>query len=422
MSYHPAPIFPGGDLPGFLKIGRAFIFPSSAIGSMMGSDEKLPPLDRAISQPERRVPLYSEPAMPMRQLSGLFCSVATGLTLLGEAALMAEVSTGVVGYNKVVCKGGTDTVVTVPFFRKPVFTGRLESQPTGNGDAVTIDPEGSPTFTAGLFSDKPHYLRFTSGSLAGRWYEITSHDESTITINTRGDGLGQLAADDQFDVVPHWTLSTVWPEDTQEAIHISTGKLPVDRKTRVMLADVTTEGIGLAPNRIFFLTADGWFQVSSGHPPADDVVIAPGQMVVIRHPVGLTDTAFYPMQQVHDHEHEVLLRTRIGGKQDNCIGLVRPVPVALSALDLDGTSFMESGSTDPGDRKDELLVFDNLTPGLNRQPAGVFFRVGGEWREDDGDTFPVADTVTIPPSTPIVIRKSGTAGGNPIRWVNSPRY
>lgn len=143
---------------------------------------------------------------------------------------------------------------------------------------------------------------------------------------------------------------------------------------------------------------------------------------MIRHPTGSADTVFYSMNLVHRHDHRTWLRTSSDGPQDNHIGVVRPVPVALVDLDLDATAFLDSASNDSGDRKDELLVFDNTDPSLNKVPSTTYFRVAGEWREDDGNTYPVADTATIAPSSAIVIRKSATVDGAPVLWINSPRY
>lgn len=330
-------------------------------------------------------------------------------------------SSDLVGFNRIPCPGGSDTAVATPFHQTPVFAGRLESVPPVDGSTVVVTPAGSPALVPDAFTDIPHYLRFKGDSaLAGAWYDVTANDDATITIEV-GDGApGSLAANDAFDVVPHWTLASLLPPDTQTTVHASSGFLPGDRQSRILLADITSEGIRLAPDRIYFLTDEGWFQAAGGFPPSDDLVIEPGQVLIVRHPEGAADTVFYTINQVHRHDHRTPIRTRTDGPQDNYLGLMRPVPVLLSDLDLDATVFADSASNE--DRADELLVYDNLTAVLNKEPATTYFRVGGEWREDDGDAYPVSGGESILPSTALVIRKAPTASGETLVWVNSPRY
>ena len=96
------------------------------------------------------------------------------------------------------------------------------------------------------------------------------------------------------------------------------GALPTERVTEVVLFfNDTGDGIDLAPDRIYFLTAEGWFLSKRGFPAADDVIIPPGKIFVIRHPVGEAATDFFPNQVVAEGKHAAPLRTRMTGPQDN---------------------------------------------------------------------------------------------------------
>ncbi|MEM9018782.1 MAG: TIGR02597 family protein, partial [Verrucomicrobiota bacterium] len=141
-----------------------------------------------------------------------------------------------------------------------------------------------------------------------------------------------------------------------------------------------------------------------------------------RNPEGLEDTLFFSMSLVLEDKQVIWLRTHTDGPIDNHLGVARPVPVTLDDLDLGPTVFIDSTSNAVADRKDELLVYDNSVESHNKTPQKIFFRVGGEWQEDDGSTYPVASTEVIAPSSSIVLRKSATLDGEPVRWVNSPRY
>jgi uncharacterized protein (TIGR02597 family) len=103
------------------------------------------------------------------------------------------------------------------------------------------------------------------------------------------------------------------------------------------------------------------------------------------------------------------------------VALLRPVAVKLSDLDL-GVSFTDSPSNSSSDRRDELVLYDNLTAAFNKEPSVIYFRVGGEWRRDDGNSYPASDDEEIPSTTGLLIRKSSTAAGASVRWLNLPRY
>ena len=331
-----------------------------------------------------------------------------------------ELSSTIVGYNKVVCLGGSDTVISVPFFRTPVYRGRIDSSPALNGLSATITPSFSPTFVVNQFESTAHYLRFIDG---GQWFEISGNDASTITIETDGENLDGIVAQAEFEIIPHWTLDTLFPPATQGTVHLCASPFPADRKSGLLLADVNTEGTDLAPDRIFFLTEnEGWVQAKGGFSPAGDYVIRPDQVMIVRHRVGEADTFFYSANQVHANQHRSLINTSSTGDRDNSLSLMRPVPVKLSDLDLDTDVFVDSTSTSSGGRKDELLIYDNAAVVQNKVPTTTYFRVGGNWRKDDGSTFPVVNDDLIEPSSAIVIRKKSTTTGDTLVWFNSPRY
>ncbi len=352
---------------------------------------------------------------------GSGCVVLLGFFCL--PSIEAQVTSDLVGFNKVACPEGEDTVITVPFIRKPVFSGVVGVLSSKSARNVTLSPAGGGGMAANAFTVSPHYLRFRDGgSLAGAWFPIESNTTGGIVVRHNGLDFSAVQSGDPFDVVPHWTLGTIWPKGTQTAIHQSSGKLPPSRSTVVLLADVTSAGIRLAPNKIFFLTAEGWFQSKSLFPASDDVVVPPGQVLIVRHPANSGSTEFISMNHVHSVAHQSSLRTNADAPQDNFVGLMRPIPVALSALDLDSEAFVDSISNDPGDRNDELLVYDSYSGTSNREPDRSYLRVGGEWRLNDGSTYPASDDVLIPPSAGIVIRKATTAAGESVIWSNLPRY
>ncbi|MDF1862616.1 MAG: TIGR02597 family protein [Verrucomicrobiales bacterium] len=356
---------------------------------------------------------------PVRHFAVLNCALISWVGLANPVA--AEVLSSAVGHNTIVCAGGSDTVVSVPFHRPPGIRSAVAGNPVVSASSATISYQAERILSEGELSDEPHYLRFTSGTRSGRSYSVSSHGPDSITIEVGDDDLAGVTSDDSFQVIPYWTLASLFPKETQSTIHVSGGKLAPTRKSRVLFFDEVSQGFGLAPDQVYFLTAEGWFRSDRGFPAADDAIIPPGKAFVVRHQADDLDTVFTPRHEVFRGDHSIALRTHSTGRQDNSAALVRPVPVKLSDLDL-SSSFSDSASTSAGNRSDELLLYDNLTAGFNKPPATTYFKVAGQWHRDDGSSYPVADDDIISPATGILIRKTNNPSGAIFHWLNTPRY
>jgi len=323
----------------------------------------------------------------------------------------------------VTCTGGSDTVVSIPFHRPVRFSSAVSENPVVSATTASLGFQADRELLTNELTDEPHYLQFTGGSRNGWVYPVTSHDADSITIDLENDNLAGVEDGDIFEVIPYWTLATLFPPAEQTTVHPSAGKLAPQRESRVLFFDEIGEGTNLAPDRIHFLTSEGWFCSDRGFPAADDTVIPPGKAFVIRHPDNAASTEFAARWYVHARGHSSALRTRSGqgNSQDTTVALLRPVAVKLSDLDL-GVSFTDSPSNSSSDRRDELVLYDNLTAAFNKEPSVIYFRVGGEWRRDDGNSYPASDDEEIPSTTGLLIRKSSTAAGASVRWLNLPRY
>lgn len=356
---------------------------------------------------------------PARHFAVLNCALISWVGLANP--LSAEVLSRAVGHNSIVCAGGSDTVVSIPFHRPPGISTAVAGNPVVSATSATISYQSERVLSEGELSDEPHYLQFTGGTRSGRTYSVSSHGPDSITIELGEDDLAGVATDDPFQVIPYWTLATLFPVETQSTIHVSGGKLAPTRKSRVLFFDEVSQGFGLAPDQVYFLTDGGWFRSDRGFPSAGDAIVPPGKAFVIRHQPGDSDTVFVPRHLVFQGDHSIALRTQSSGRQDNSVALVRPVPVKLSDLDL-FTSFAASTSTSAGNRSDELLLYDNLTVGFNKPPATIYFKVAEQWYRDDGSSYPAADEDIITPATGILIRKTNHPSGTTLHWLNTPRY
>ena len=350
--------------------------------------------------------------------------LATGSVWFGPGpAGAAEVFSPVFGFLKFDCPANSDTIVSVPFHPAPRWAGRAAGSPTDVGGGVArIQLKDSPGFATGELTSAPHFLycRDTTGAHRGRHFRITTHGAASVDVQAGLADLGTLTTDGLVSIIPAWTLNTLFPPASQTALHASDGPLASQRRSELLFFDATTSGTSLAPTRRFFVTAADWFEVG-GYQTAGNTFLEPGQAFIIRHPAGVAATSFVPNQQVYGGLVTTAVRVSDANPRDTMIALPRPVTMVLDDLDFGSGQFVESAGTAEGDRKDQLLVFNNATAMRNKQPDAVFFRVGGQWVRD-ATGFPPAGQVQIEPSAGLLVRKATGGANQTVFWVNSPTY
>lgn len=326
------------------------------------------------------------------------------------------------GYLKIECRGGADTRVSAPFHRVAAWSGPLTIAPqAGSGGAVLLSVTLPVEIGVGAFSATPHWVLCREpSSTAGRHFRVTAHHGSSLDVEGSVADWTGIAAGARIEVIPSWTLDSLFPPGQQSTFHLSTGRLAPERGSELLLFNEVGRGTKLAPSRRFFITATGWTS-ADGFVAAGETTIAPGQAFLIRHPAGAATTEFVVSEQVYGDVVRLGLRVSGGRGQDTTLAPPRPVKVALGTLDLGPGFFEESASTDPADRKDELLVFDNTAPGINKLPSAVFFRTGGQWIRDTAG-FPTANLVTLELSTGLVIRKASGVMDVTVQWPHAAPY
>ena len=108
-----------------------------------------------------------------------------------------------------------------------------------------------------------------------------------------------------------------------------------------------------------------------------------------------------------------------GDKQDNAIGLARPIAVSLDASGLINSGAF-APSPLPGSRTDELLIFDNTQVAKNKSSSAVYYYWNNAWRRVGAGSAIVDSDLVFSPGTGVIIRK-GTNVISPI-WTNTPSY
>jgi uncharacterized protein (TIGR02597 family) len=128
-----------------------------------------------------------------------------------------------------------------------------------------------------------------------------------------------------------------------------------------------------------------------------------------------------PHQAVFEGKVVAQVGTQAAGPQDTMVAMPRPVAAKLSELGLSGTLFQDSATTNPADRKDQLMVFDNAAAALNKAPSATYFRIPAGWVRDTSG-YPPAENVTIEPSAGVLIRKAAAGNNAGVTWLNVPNY
>ena len=131
------------------------------------------------------------------------------------SANIANAESPVWGTYKVECPANSDTYIGITTTRAPVFTGKVQSVQNGTTNIVA---QGEPNWSANQFvyvagSQTDHYyLKFTSGELEGAWYDIKSNGAYFAEIEIGSAELAKVKANDSFQIIPHWTLATLFPD------------------------------------------------------------------------------------------------------------------------------------------------------------------------------------------------------------------
>ncbi len=348
------------------------------------------------------------------------------LALLPLAAQV--VTTEPVGFNKVTCLANSDTIVGVPLRVQGSITTKLAAVPTLNGELATLSLASSalPAFSK-------HYLKFIGGTRDGRWYDITANTATSVTIDLNGDNLNGVISGDSVLIAEYWTLNSLFPPagatTSWTETPVGSGNwvpnghaiVPwpngLNRRTEVLLPNITAQGINIASAGTYYITGGVWKKFGdTSKPNFGDTILYPDNYFSLRHPSTVAhNTIFRSLGEVENKNFTIFLSTRTTGKQDNFIGLPRPTPIKLKHLGLnDDAVFVASASA--LNRKDELLVFDNETAIRNKAPTVTYYRLSTGWRKF-GDASTNQDDTTIPAGAGFIIRKSISDGSSDV-WQN----
>ncbi len=335
----------------------------------------------------------------------------------------AEVSRPI-GFVRQTCPEGSDTWIGTPFDhakRDAVVSLRGRPRVISDEGLVVFYLDGARPWRKDEWVDS-HYVRIGGDHrYAGRAYRIRSSSRVTVVVEYEDhfprDDFGR---GDEIELVPYPTLDDLFPTETQTTFLESDGYLPLQRKTELLVFETERpEATNATPPLAFFLTADGWKQVTDrGVVSAGHFRLTPWTAMIVRNRAGLGNTEFVTTGLLAKFPRWLPVRGDWNAIREIPTPAPNVVPRRLADLDLDDrNNFPDSESTDPADRGGELLIFEGA--GFDQAPSAIYFRVNDEWRLDDaGNGYPVADDVELPPGTAFVVRKPHRSWFR--QWVYTP--
>lgn len=291
----------------------------------------------------------------------------------------------------------SDTLVSVILTRPPAWRGVASSSTN-----ETISVATTPNWSINLFAGSElHYVRMLSGNLRGHYFIITGNTADTLILDSAGLNLGLIASGDVMEIVPFWTLGTLFP-NSQAGIAYTSTTVPVLTKTQLLFFDATAVGINRPASSTYYHYNGAWRKV--GQPSNisyDNMVIYPDTFFIQRNSTAATALAY--TGRVQPSYLGTVLEASIT-QNDNFVAIAYPIDITLDQLGLTSNSF--TPTTVPVLTKDQLLWFDPDGNGTNRPAVHTYYYYNGAWRRVGASSSIDYGSVVLKAGSGFIIRKA----------------
>lgn len=330
------------------------------------------------------------------------------MLLFASASRADSVVTDPVGFTTTSLVSNSDTLIATPFTRPQSFVGTVSS---ASGNVLTIS--GSPGWTINQFvyvqGSQPNRYYALLGSAAtanpkeGHTYTITANSAATLTVDTTADDLTGVPANTQVVIIPYWTPATLFPA-TDSGVSFTPTTSPPTYKTLLRVPNYAAVGINLPYAAEYYFSSGAWQRISPAGVGNDDPLLPDGN-IVVRNSNGAPTLPLTNLGAVLLRKISTPLLTAASPGQDNPLGIVRPLDVALNATGLSGVF----GASD------QLLVFNNAQAAFDKTPSATYF-YDTRWRKVGDTTMADYGGDVISQGTGFIVRK---VGGTAAFWTNS---
>jgi uncharacterized protein (TIGR02597 family) len=342
---------------------------------------------------------------------------------LAASSLYAETTscTDAVGFLRTTAPNESDINTGTSLVRPSVYTGSVKS-----ASGSTISVTGNPGWVLGEFTyagdvqPNTYYARIgdvdgTDHPYAGRIFTIEVAGSDSLIVTDPVDGpLDSLPAGAKIEIIPYWTLNTLFPHENAGISFIPT-VTPMDMKTMVLFRDRSAVGVNFPLSKVYYYREGKWRLVGGAY--NDDfgnTVIYPDMPFTVRN----TDSE--SLEIIHSGYvlagyRQTQVRANIDAVQDNHLVTGMPVPVKLRDLNLAGTPAFRL-SAGPFDMQDVLLLYRNDTLGYTKSASAVYYNVMGVWKKAGGVYVDDFGDDTIAPDVSFIIRRSAVEDSAPVFW------
>ncbi len=329
-------------------------------------------------------------------------------TALPTATVHAQTYAPPVGFRTFFLEGGADTPVVPTLMRPAVHRGTAA---TVSGTSVTLDNNFTSSALTGAAS--AYYLQAVDGTAAGRFAALTSVSATGVVLATDLNAAG-LAAGDAVQIVPFWTLATLFPSGN--GLYASASIFAP--ASRVLVPDETSAGINLSSPHIYFYhdgsqTDAGWYEdgnLAAGR--QDDLILSPDRYLMVRHPSG-TDYTYISLKGEISLAPlgSTVVRRQADTPQDHALGIALSTDLTLAQLDL-AASDAFSASPNVLAPTDRLLVYPTAPDSTNVSAIAIYFYHDGSqmtagWYREGALGDGLANTTVITGGSRVTIRRAG---------------
>ncbi len=310
-----------------------------------------------------------------------------------------------VGGMTIPAAASTDSFVSVALANNAAWVGTVASVA---GSDITVT--GTPSWTANVYTASAYYyVRMLSGAQMGHYFSILANGAGDVTVDNAGLNLSVINAGDTMEIVPYWTLGTLYPA-SQAGVGFTASTSSY--QTELLVFDASATGINRSASAIFFFYSGHWRQIGKSLSTFyDNTIIYPDTYVIQRNTAAATALVY--TGRVQPSYLGTILTATAATQNDNFVALSYPVDVTLNGTGLATSAFTASVSG----YKDQLLWFDPAGTGINRSAAYIYYYYNGGWRRIGASTSTDFGSTVLKAGSGFVIRKA--ANGTTASWVFS---
>lgn len=358
--------------------------------------------------------------------------VGLGLGTLPSFAA-TSVTTDPVGYIATTIPSKSDAFISAPLHRDAVFAGAVTATDVSvlAFDTSSGWSANQFTYASGQQSDH-YYIIFRSGSRRGSYFTIISNTNSSVTVDLNGDSLASVVPGDQVEIIPYWTLATLFPVGGANSFPQSSTFTPA---ASILMPDLTSAGINLSSSASYYYYSGtlqggpGWRKFGSPSVIVNDTVLTPDMPFTIRNSTS-SAISLYNIGAAPMAGHSSIVGTVSANKaQDNAVALNSAAAVTLANSGLyksDGSGAILGSSTFTP--VDSIFFFDSSATGLNKSSSASYYYYTGTlqggpgWRKFGAPSVIVDSTVNLEPGQGYVIRKRAQSAPATVDWSFTADY